>query len=172
MGLPIVLNNAWGILGLFGLFVSNAILVGVFGSLGFGYWTASRIFLRSTVSPAASAVVRGTALALVGAVVIFASRIAIPEQPEAVYVRNNTTIAMRFFAIQGGTLRGVSSNPDVFYLPGVQSVLIFPTNGLLGPDGCTGTDIIARDLAGTEVARHSPGLCQGEVWVIGPVPTN
>jgi hypothetical protein len=171
VGLPFVLNNAWGILALFGLAVSNLLLIGIFGSLGFGYWTASGLALRSAASPRVASSARALVLVLVGSGVILGSRIAIPEQPDGVYVRNNTTIAMRFFAIQGGSLRGVSSNSDVYFLPGVQSVLIFPTNGLLGPDGCTSTDIIARDPAGTEVARHAPGLCEGDLWVVGSPAT-
>jgi hypothetical protein len=41
-----------------------------------------------------------------------------------------------------------------------------------GPDlvymenGCTTGDVVARNPAGREVARHPPGLCLDELWIV------
>ena len=46
-----------------------------------------------------------------------------------------------------------------------------PTNRLdIDANGCTKGVVIAYDPQRREVARHPPGLCVGETWVIEPQP--
>ena len=39
-----------------------------------------------------------------------------------------------------------------------------------GEPACTAFDVVALDLTGTEIARHAPPLCTGDVWTIEPTP--
>lgn len=39
-------------------------------------------------------------------------------------------------------------------------------NSLLAANGCTKYDVVAYDPEGREVARHGPGLCMGDTWVV------
>jgi hypothetical protein len=165
-------NSGWGILAVFGLLAWNAILVGIFGTLGFGYWIFSGSILRPRLR--AAALVQGAVLALIGVGCFAAVTLAIPQQPEAVYVRNDTTVTLHFYIVDGATARPVWGDHDVPYLAGrSRDLLIDPTDpamtgagGVLDAVGCTRLDIVARLANGQEVARHGPGLCEGETWVI------
>jgi hypothetical protein len=172
-------DMGWGFLAVFGLFEWNAILVGIFGTLGFGYWIFSGSILRPRLR--AAALVQGAVLALIG-VGCFAAvgvTMAIPQQPEWINVRNATSVTLRFYTLDGGTLRPVWGKLDVPYPPGDASQLLDPTNpamtgpgGILDAAGCTARELVARDPNGQEVARHGPGLCEGETWVISaPTPS-
>lgn len=39
-----------------------------------------------------------------------------------------------------------------------------------GEPRCTEHDVVARNQAGEEVARHGPPLCGGDIWTIGDEP--
>jgi hypothetical protein len=168
-------NSGWGILAVFGLLAWNAILVGIFGTLGFGYWIFSGSILRPRLR--AAALVQGVALGLIGVGCFAAVTLAIPQQPEWINVRNATLVTLRFYTLDGGTLRPVWGKLDVPYPPGDASQLIDPTmtgaGGILDASGCTTGELIAQDANGREIARHGPGLCEGDTWVISaPTPSD
>lgn len=39
-----------------------------------------------------------------------------------------------------------------------------------GEPACTAFDVVATDPTGTEIARHAPALCNGDVWTIEASP--
>ncbi len=45
------------------------------------------------------------------------------------------------------------------------------TDSIVGANGCTTGTLIAVRSDGGEVARHGPGLCINDTWVVGSIPT-
>lgn len=78
--------------------------------------------------------------------------------PEGVEIRNGTEITVAVFTDSpaAGELRFALLVPD-----GTTEQV-----GMLGNDGCTRVELIARTEDGTEVDRRPPPFCAGEGWVI------
>jgi hypothetical protein len=92
------------------------------------------------------------------------------ERPlHAIVVENRTPSALTFEMVVGDRQQALIGPVR----PGVSdAILIFrgaiPDGPLVGEDGCTKGTVIAYDPEGQEVARHPPGLCIGETWVVEP----
>ena len=87
-------------------------------------------------------------------------------------VDNKTGAALRFEIIGPG---GKPFPKSATIKPGLHVLLLGVEVGEDGPllkDGCTVGEVIARDLAGREIARRPPPLCLGDVWVVtSPAPS-
>ncbi len=86
---------------------------------------------------------------------------------QSISVNNRTTQRLSFEVLVDGEALALFGPIG----PGETSPIIaftgvVPNKRLLGNDGCTLRDVIAYDDEEREVARHPPGLCIGETWVI------
>lgn len=93
-------------------------------------------------------------------------------EPEikSVYVENASGQALLFREL----VNGVWYDFGTFEHQGTWSLIHTPeltsSLSLVAWDGCTIGDFVAYTVPGNlEVARHSPGLCVGDTWVIGPI---
>lgn len=87
----------------------------------------------------------------------------------AIVIHNRTATPLTFRIIVGdrqgdlpGPLAAGQSSPVIYFVDGIVD------GPLTDSDGCTKGDVIAYDPSGREVARHPPGLCVDETWVIEP----
>jgi hypothetical protein len=91
-----------------------------------------------------------------------------PELGEPAILAENRTLGALTFELIVGDLR----LPGMGEISAGRSGLILLSRGTgidapyLDANGCTKGDFIAYDANRLEVARHGPGLCLGQTWVI------
>jgi hypothetical protein len=89
--------------------------------------------------------------------------------PKAIFVDNQTAVRLTVLVETAPGQERI-----LFYVdPG--QVRLWPERALKEPgfgrtDGCTGVDLVARDQAGTEIARRKPPMCAATLdrWVVTP----
>jgi hypothetical protein len=118
-----------------------------------------------------------TLLPVVGLVVLVLLAGCEPNLGAGVTVRNETNEPLSFVIDLGGG----DTIPDLQDLAPSDWQAIFDYVDLasetstVGHDGCSTVDVVAYAPDGREVARHGPGLCLGDTWVIsgaGPAATD
>jgi hypothetical protein len=85
-----------------------------------------------------------------------------------VVVQNDTSTPLTFELVgSDGKLRVLVRYP---LRPGLMTSLLSRAQlgrySLLTRDGCTFSDVVARDPDGNEVARRAPPLCEGDTWTV------
>jgi hypothetical protein len=115
-------------------------------------------------------------LPLVGLVVLGLLAGCDPYLGAGVRVHNETNEPLSFVIDLGGgdTIPGPQDLAPSDW-QGILNNVQLSSPSLVGHDGCSTVDVVAYGSDGREVARHGPGLCLGETWVIsgaGPAATN
>ncbi len=94
-----------------------------------------------------------------------------PGITDGVQAVNQTQETIRFEVVGDG---GKRFSLTAEFEPGEGGLVLggsaIGPDSLVTEDGCTTGDLIALDTAGTEIARHPPPLCDGDVFLVRAAP--